>query len=259
MLTWVIDQHVDRVKGVKTPFIDEARKRGHIVHGLRDSLIPKQLDVSGITISGPTIVRGSHGFVNYVQRELNPSPGGFLNPANFEPTVFSPLFKDLFLNYGYQTTTYGDFVANRDTFKGKIFVKPLDNIKLFNGITLEDDEDLSDRHYHIFSKWFAPESNATIVVSPAKEIGKEYRFVVVDKIPVAASEYKVEHKGQAPIDAHDFVKELTKIWNPMPVYVVDIAETNEGYKIVEYNQFGSSGVYECNQSDTIDALEELLK
>lgn len=258
MLTWIIDQHVDRVKGVKTPFIDEARARGHIVHGLRDSLIPKQLDVSHITISRPTIVRGSHGFVNYVQRELSPTPGGFYNPAEFEPTVFAPIFKELFLNYGYQVTTYGNFITNRDKFRGKIFIKPLNNIKLFNGITIEDGEDLSDRHYHKFLKWFAPDTSAEIVVSPAVEVGKEYRMVVVDKTPVAGSEYKVENKEQAPKEVYEFVEKLTQIWNPMDVYVIDIAETSNGYKIVEYNQFGSSGVYECDQSKIIDALEILL-
>ena len=258
MLTWIIDQHVDRVKGAETPFIAQAKNRGHIVHGLRDSLIPKQIDLTGISISGPTIVRGSHGFVNYVQRELNPSPGGFLNPSNFAPTVFTSIFKEKCLNYFYEITTYGDFIKNRNLFKGKIFLKPLEDMKAFNGITLEDGEDLSDRHYHIFKKWFSVEHSTKIIISPSVEVGKEYRVVVVDKNPIASSEYKDNYTNYAPNEVYDFVRGLTEIWNPISVYVVDIAETLNGYKIVEYNQFGSSGMYGCDQHKIIYALEKFL-
>ena len=128
---------------------------------------------------------------------------------------------------------------------------------MFNGIIIDDEEDLSDRHFHKYQKWFAPEPSAEIVVCEAKNVGREYRVIVVDGVPVAASEYKLDMENPAPQNVYDFVSELSLIWNPTLVYVVDVAETDQGYKVVEYNQFGTSGVYGSNQIAIIDALEKL--
>ena len=133
MITWILDKHVDRVRNAPTPFFEGALKRNHIVHGLRDSLLPKPVDLTGIELSGPTIVRGSHGFVNYVQKELNPLPGGFTHPTNFQMTTYIPIMKEFCLNDDFGIIEYGTF-NNHSVYythlgTQPVFVKPLEDLK----------------------------------------------------------------------------------------------------------------------------------
>ena len=256
MITWILDKHVDKVRGASTPFETQARRRGHTVHALRDSLIPQTVDVSHITCETPTIVRGSHGFVNLVHRQLDPQPGGFVHASNFSMDTYVPILKDLCLNVNYQVVSFGDFLTHRHTFKGDLFVKPLDDIKQFNGLIIKDQQEIGDAHYTKFRKWFRPSDTCKLAVCAAQQIGAEYRVVVVNQQVITGSHYKVE-LGVAPDSALTFVNQITHLWNPTLVYVVDVAETPLGYKIVEYNQFGTSGMYACDQDLILDALEQL--
>ena len=256
MITWILDKHVDKVRGAATPFEAEAARRGHTVHALRDSLIPQTVDVHHITCDTPTIVRGSHGFVNHVHRELSPQPGAFLHATNFSMDSYVPILKDLCLNEHYQVVTFADFLTHRHMFKGDLFVKPLEDIKQFNGLVIKDQQEIGDVHYTKFRKWFRPTDTCKIAVCAAQEVGAEYRVVVINQQAITGSSYKIE-EGVAPDSALTFVNQVTQIWNPQTVYVVDVAITPSGYKIVEYNQFGTSGLYACDQVLIVDALEQL--
>ena len=255
MITWILDQHVDRVKGRKTPFIQEAMSRNHTVYGLRDSLVPKPIDLSNISINGATIVRGSHGFVNYVQRTLNPSPGGFLHETNFQLSTYSPILRELCINNDFEIIEYANF--KKATFATDIFVKPLDDLKKFNGLVVKPFQTIETAHTEQFGKWFEPDDATRISISPVTTILKEYRVVVIDKKAITGSTY--DSKGEiAPISILEFGDYCATIWNPADVYVIDIAETPDGHKIVEYNQFSTSAMYNCNEYAIVDALEDFL-
>jgi len=43
-----------------------------------------------------------------------------------------------------------------------------------------------------------------------------------------------------------FAEETAKIWRPDDVYVMDVCETDDDLKIVEFNCFNASGFYNCN-------------
>lgn len=256
MITWIFDKYVDRSKGRSTPLINDAVNRGHIVHCLRDSIIPKSIDLTGITVKGPTIIRGSHGFVNYVESILHPSPGGFLHPSNFQLPVYSPMIGDLCLNSNHSIIEYGDLRNNRYDFPNDIFVKPLNDMKKFNGITLNNGITLEQAYLIKYEKQLQLLDNLKIIVSPVIEIFSEYRIVVVNRTPITGSSYNDDIN--VPNDIFDTVKQLTQIWNPTDVYVVDIATTKNGNKVVEYNQFSTSALYACDQKLIVEALEKFL-
>lgn len=253
MITWILDKHVDRVRGAPTPFIDEAQKRGHKIYGLRDSIIPKAIDLTGVVISEHTIVRGSHGFVNYVQKELNPLPGGFLHPTNFQLATYAPILGEWCLNNDFFIIEYGVFVHNRYEF-GRVFVKPLDEMKKFSGIVLESRQDLEQAHRLKYGKFLPIPETTKMIVSPAKEIDAEFRIIVVDGKPITGSTYDIT-KPNVPDDVMETAETVAKIWNPADVYVVDIAQTSHGNKVIEYNQFSTSAIYACDQGKIVDALE----
>lgn len=258
-LTWILDQHVDRMHGAQTPFIDLARKRGHTVHALRDSVVPKPIVLDGITVSGPTILRGSHGFVNYVQKELNPYPGGFVHPTNFQLSTYAPIMKELCLNDEFEITTFGEF--QNLSINEPVFAKPLEEMKRFSGVVVKPHEGLDNAHFTKYRKWLRPDDSCKIVISKTKKILGEWRFVIVDGQPITASTYdSIEMEEPAWFQQNhviEFVAAAAKIWNPADAYVMDVAMTDGENKIVEYNQFSTSAMYACNQDKIIDALENL--
>jgi hypothetical protein len=250
MITWILDKHVDRVRNAPTPFAEEAQRRGHIVYGLRDSIIPKAIDLTGIRPSGPTIVRGSHGFVSYVQRELNPSPGGFLHPERFKPSVYAPLIGHFALNSEFEIIEYKDFHLDN------VFVKPLEEMKKFTGVVVKKDQTLEEACIQDKGKWFELEPSCKLIVSPCKAILKEYRIVVVDEKPITGSTY--DSVAGVPEHVMATAYAVACLWNPMGAYVIDIAETDSENKVVEYNQFSTSAMYACDQAKIMDALEALF-
>jgi hypothetical protein len=255
VITWILDQHVDRVRNAPTPFIEAARNRHHRVYGLRDSLIPKPIELTGITTSDSTIVRGSHGFVNYVQHELNPSPGGFTHPTNFQPSTYTPILKDHCLNEDFQMIEYGNFgkIGKRPA----LFIKPLEEMKRFSGVIVRGDQSIEEAHIEKYGKWLRPNDSCKMMVSEAKEIYSEYRVVVIDGKAITGSTY--DAKSEIPNQVLEFVDQIDESWRPAEVYVVDVVTTPTGIKILEYNQFGTSAMYACNQERIIDALIEMLQ
>jgi len=253
MLTWIIDKHVDRVRGAQTPFIDEALKRGHIVHALRDSIIPKEVDLTGITATGPTLVRGSHGFVNYVERELNPNPGGFTHHENFKLSVYAKAIGEYCLNHEYHIITYDQFIHDREQY-GSVFVKPHGDLKRFTGVVVPLGDMLDAAHYRKFGKWIPLDHQTEIIVAPVIEVKDEFRIVVVNGKPITGSTYDVNNPLPVPDNMMATAAEVAAIWNPAVVYVVDIGRTPAGNKVVEYNQFSTSAMYNCDQGAIVDAL-----
>ena len=258
MITWIIDQHVDKLRGAATPFLEIARARGHIVHGLRDSILPMPIDLTNISVASPCVVRGSHGFVNYVHKELSPQPGAFVHESNFQLSNCHPDILPLTLNANHQVVTYGDFLKNRSKFTGALFVKPLEEMKLFNGLVIPDQQDIGHVHFEKYRKWFNPDHDVKLLVSPAVQIDAEYRVVVVNKQVITASTYPMLD-AEVPDHVIRSAQVAANIWSPMPVYVLDIAVTDRGNKIVEYNQFGTSAMYACDQEKIIQALENYFQ
>lgn len=48
-------------------------------------------------------------------------------------------------------------------------------------------------------------------------------------------------------------------YRPTPVFVIDVAETDDGFKIVEYGTFNSAGLYACDVAAVIDAINDFVE
>jgi len=100
------------------------------------------------------------------------------------------------------------------------------------------------------------------MMSPLAEIYSETRFFVVDKKIITHSFYK---RGGQPYFSEnvepfvkDFAIQMVDKWQPSEAFVIDIADTDKGLKIVELNGFNSAGIYESNPFQIIDSIELLL-
>ena len=145
-------------------------------------------------------------------------------------------------------------------FSKETFIKPSRDLKSFNGGVIYAGETI--KNYIARTGHSMPSiKDETIVVSDIKEIQEEYRFFIhKDKI-LASSRYmlnsEVNPSNIVPEFLTDCAKDYAKLYNPADIFVMDLAVTNEGIKIVEYNCWNASGFYHCNIRDLIFQINEI--
>lgn len=206
-------------------------------------------------VSGEHVmVYGSKTFAN-VTRSINLNPGSFMNDQ-FEFEVFKEKLGDELLNCEFIVGELANLHPTWDTF----FIRPTGNTKLFTGTVVTKES---------FRLWQKQQSGKdspyighTLMVSSVQEIEEEYRFFIVNQKIVTGSSYqvnKVPNTTRKPSDELlEYTQRMVDLFPLAPVFVIDIAKTNDGFKVVEYNNMNSSGLYGCNEILIVQALNDLL-
>jgi len=83
--------------------------------------------------------------------------------------------------------------------------------------------------------------------------------VIVGDRAVASSQYKrgeaLESERGAPEGAEALADRLAKhVWRPTDVFIADIAETENGFRLLELNTFGTAGLYDCDLQAIVQAV-----
>jgi hypothetical protein len=165
----------------------------------------------------------------------------------------------LMLNGGGRMTTLGEL-----DFAGHAFVRPMDDLKSFAGgvVDVTELDEWRERviSYSKFSDEDLLTSETKVWVAPTKSIQAEYRFFIVDGIPVAYCRYRkngiLKYVNDVPKDVIDFVQLNIYMQKDLPRgYVLDVARINDTYKIIEINCINSAGLYSCDVNSIIRALD----
>lgn len=201
----------------------------------------------------PTMFYGSTQLIEMISSWHNYSPGAFYNKDWFDPRQWQGKRSDL-LNENQLQITVKHLRSN--WVDEPMFIKSVEP-KLLTGMVIEPVKDDYDN-------WLIEQSeldgDAAIVISPAQNIELECRFFVVEGNVVAGSTYRSmgARMIRKPIDIDMFNTAVaaTKQWMPSPNIVIDICRLrNGGHKVVEFNSINSSGFYNCNVGDIVDAIE----
>lgn len=145
-------------------------------------------------------------------------------------------------------------------FTKETFIKPSRDLKSFNGGIIYAGETI--QNYIARTGYSSPNiETEKIVVSYIKEIREEYRFFMHKNQILGCSRYmlnsKVNPSEFVPENIKDCAIQYSKLYNPMELYVMDLAVTPKGIKIVEYNCWNASGFYHCNIRDIIFQINQI--
>ncbi len=186
-------------------------------------------------------------------------PGSFLT-ENFDYTKWRENYGAHLLNFESEVCRFDEvsFPSSKS-----LFVRPCKDTKAFCGQVFEKGEfekwrnavlDLSTGHTTL-------RANTQVAVAPLKHICREFRFFVVDKVLVTQSQYKLGTRvvmdPAVEPDIISFAQEMVDIWQPSRAFVLDIALTDEGFKIVEINNLNSAGFYSCDVTKIVAAVESM--
>jgi hypothetical protein len=174
----------------------------------------------------------------------------------------------------WRNSPAGDFLLNRNVFVNtfrnigtpdqEFFIRPCEDTKAFSGIVMKPEE---------FDKWRGEvlsvendfhgglDGNTMVTIAALQKIYAEYRFFVVDGKIVTYSQYKLGDRviHNADVDQRIiwFAAEMIQKWHPSRAFVIDVADTPDGLKIVEYNGLNSAGFYACDTSKIVAAIEAM--
>jgi hypothetical protein len=138
-----------------------------------------------------------------------------------------------------------------------VFIRPDDNAKSFGGGIVSQDQ---FEQWYKLANFYNPGPDCLAVVSMPETIQAEWRFVIGDRQVVTGSQYRRDGKEEVlagyPPDAAEFAESVARAndFNPHPVYVMDIASTDDGYRLIEIGSACCASLYAGDLDRVVDAV-----
>ena len=234
------------------PFFDKLLPSDFDSHGFTGAI--NEAEEALIPDQGPIMVLGSTTLCK-IAKHRGWEPGSFLND-NFHYRNWVKVYGNHLLNPDAIVDTFRDIVPNQDEF----FVRPCEDNKDFNGMVYQKEDFEAWRKEVLSQPGGGPFSDHEIMISSVKVIDAEYRFFIVDGKVVTYSQYKVGNQVKTspvvPLDIITFAQDIVDRWQPAKAFVLDIASTPLGYKVIEVNNFNSAGFYDADVELIIDAIDK---
>lgn len=147
------------------------------------------------------------------------------------------------------------------TFNKPYFLKPSKDLKTFIPGILEPGQTI--QKFIENSQHLKDYDHELALLSEVKIIYKEYRFFIVDTNVITGSQYKngdkIEYNSYIPEDVLKVASTYCQLYQPHDIFTMDLAETPEGVKIVEYNCWNGSGLYHCDKVLLFNCVQEFIK
>ena len=219
----------------------------------------------------PVIIRGGTKIIDMIvddtldfqiditdEQRKNFKEGIFYSEQGFDQAYYSKLDIPL-LNSNSESFLVKDILD--DVFENDAFVKPSNDRKSFTAGII--DKGMTLRTYINQSMYQEKFINDTVLVSyDLYNIKRECRFYCINDRVITGSHYRInDGTKHFPIKVDDVIwkiaDEYVKLYQPANVFVMDIVQVGDEYKIVEYNCFNASGLYSCDAVKLFDELQNL--
>lgn len=181
-------------------------------------------------------------------------------------STYYPVLKDRILQREHRFITVAEVQTLKDELWSSdlveaesLFFRPDGNDKVFTGgcIALDDFD-----HGYKMMTFYGPSPETRVVVARPQAILSEARFLVVDGLLITGSYYRIGRQSvrlDAPTSLMDIAQDhlnfcLDQGFNPAPSWVLDLAQTPEGWFIIEVGASSACGFYKCDLTKFIRAL-----
>jgi len=204
------------------------------------------------------LIMGSDSLIKAAQKK-NWWPGAFTN-ENFHHSVWKRELGDVLLNHDASVVRFEDVVPPEED--KSFFIRPAFDFKIFAGTVITPESFISWRDKAV-AYGDTLNADTEVVVAPYREILQEYRFFVVNGMIVAESSYKIGNRvisnDAVDWDVGLFAVMVNARWQPAYAYVMDVARTKDGLKVIEYNCINASGFYACDCLKIVQSLSALIE
>lgn len=187
-------------------------------------------------------------------------PGAIGDAERFRCSVYHEHLGPVLANVDAVFTTAKAVVAEPSRVLGGIehrdhvFVRPDSALKPFAGRRIATASLSLAALDHGF---YYDDEQLPVVVSSAKQVGREWRFVIADGVVVAGCEYDVGRLGRdthVPETARMIAARVAEdVWQAAPLYIVDVGEVSGVPRVMELNLFSGADFYDCDANAVVDA------
>lgn len=215
-------------------------------------------DFNNTALAGEPFIYGPIGFVRKRSKEIG--YGSYINPETMSVAGSYPFYEPSYLlNDDYIIvpfhTVKKDLRRFQDMFGGDFFIRSNSGMKIVPGQVVRYTESSFD--LETIEKLSSAMPETLCVLASVKNIINEYRLVMTTQFETGSRySWNDTHHTTVPADIVDFANRLT--WHPEVVYILDIAETLDGPKIIEVNSASSSGLYGSDIVKYINAVEKSI-
>lgn len=181
---------------------------------------------------------------------------------NLDMALINKGYGNLMLNSDAKEYKLGEVDTNLESF----FIRPCLDTKSFSGQVMTQQEFHNWRNRIKLLVEHGDYCSLTledrVIVSPIKEIYTEYRFFIVNGKISTYSMYKkfgnLYTQGIVDESVIVFVNKALKIYQPNKAFVLDVADTPNGFKIIECNSIHSSGIYNINVGLFVNSISTFM-
>ena len=143
-----------------------------------------------------------------------------------------------------------------------VFIRPDDNAKSFGGGVVRYDQ--FDEWYKL-ANFYNPGPDCLAVVSMPETMHAEWRFVIGQRRVGTGSQYRRDGKEEVlagfASEAAAFAESVTSAndFDPHPMYAMDIASTDDGYRLIEIGSVCCASLYSCDLTKVVAAILEIAR
>jgi hypothetical protein len=213
------------------------------------------------------VVYGSMGFVRDLTRSKQWQPTAWFDERVLCCHHYYGYWGRHVLQRNYRFLPLGEVQRQVDALyaevgcDGRLFIRPDDNLKSFAGTAVLREQ---------FARWvsqnvqcYGLDPSLLCLVSTPQEILGEWRLVIADRQVLTGSAYIAEDRvasdavvpDEALATAQRILTEDSL--NPFTIYVMDIAQTAQGYFLMEIGSVNCASLYACDLEKVVEAASRL--
>jgi hypothetical protein len=221
------------------------------------------IDGQPVPPDGCVIGYGTFPFARQIQLHYRWSPGAWCNPENLDCSTYFAYFGKYLLNQPYAILPGVEAIRQRDwlfsVFGGddEVFARPSGCHKLFVGRAM---------HRESFAQGLSPsryDPTTQVVIAAPKEIGREWRLVIIGDHIIGASQYAEDGVRSIAPGCPELVREFVAgmlnavSWRPDAIFMMDVCESDGRLWLLELNGFSCSWLYRCDLAEVVGKASEL--
>lgn len=272
-VNWVVDTYILESRSTQGDLLQAIRDAGHNLHTTKYVPFADEQDYGPEEwLKQPTILYGTHGFLNKCKKPFFPGAYGLGSNMNCA-TYYSYIPSEWMLNSNFVMAPFQ--VIKDDPWRFfhtggfEMFVRPNSGFKTFAGLVINKGnakEELSSTQ-----QLSSVMPDTICLVAPVYDLQAEFRFLIVDGKVVDGSEYRWDGRLDIRLDYDQSCYELAKkmaehSWQPDSIYTCDVALVNDRNiknleriqypKIIEINSFSCAGLYALDKNKVVNAVSE---
>jgi hypothetical protein len=262
-VTWVLEP---QVFSQEYRFIPQAlREAGHAMvtwddDWWRSGAWPRIVDHA-------VVFHGSLGNAARVRSDLPWIPGAYCDVEAFHCSKWYPGAQHWLLHRQWRILPAKELAEKTTTVLASlgspdcVFIRPDSPLKPFSGRVLQGQGITLEAMDYGF---YYDDERLPVIVAPVRSVGREWRYVVVDRKVIAGSAYQAAGRSALADNpggaAWTFATEIAAgLVPPEDVYVMDICEADGRLWLLELNPFSGADLYACDPRAVVTAVSEIAK